>query len=84
MPSGGLEVLLELSYLGRIDRVIIITQYPEVEIEGKLVPLAKVSKEIKTIIDVNLLGVIQFDKYTTNWKKDIANKIGGIEWLPLS
>lgn len=76
MPSGGLEILLELSYLDRSDPIVVITQYPEVEIEGKLISLAKVPKTLKGIIEVNLLGVVQFDKYTVKWKDEIRKIMG--------
>ncbi|KQY41768.1 hypothetical protein ASD46_15760 [Rhizobium sp. Root491] len=70
-PSGGVEVLLELDYLGRKDNVIIVTQYPELELEGKLYPLGRVKKRVSELMRVNLAGVVQFDRLSEGWKKDL-------------
>src|SRR4051794_5336923 len=40
-PTGGVEVLLELHYGERLDRVVIVTQYPDIEFDKQLYPLAK-------------------------------------------
>lgn len=72
-PSGGVEVLMELDYLERDDPVIIVTQYPEVELEGRLYPLARVRKKVAEIMKVRLFGVVQFDRLTDHWKRDIDN-----------
>ncbi len=73
LPSGGLEVLYELSYCERDDPVIIITQYPSIEIEGKLIPLSRVAETLTRLLDVNLRGAVQFDKYTIIWKSDVID-----------
>ena len=45
-PSGGIEVLLELSYECRTDRVVILTQYPEIEYDGRLHSLSRFQTKV--------------------------------------
>ncbi|KSV83801.1 hypothetical protein N183_38050 [Sinorhizobium sp. Sb3] len=73
LPSGGLEILMELNYAGRKDPIVIVTQYPEVEIEGRLYPLSRVRKKITDLMQVNLVGVIQFDRLSGAWRGQLAS-----------
>lgn len=68
MPSGGLEVLMELAFLKRTDPVLVVTQYPEVEIDGSFVPLARLSRRVSEVLQVKLSGVILFDKDSDEWR----------------
>ena len=67
-PSGGLEVLLELSYEERADPVIIVTQYPEIEFDGKLHPLSKVMQALAGSISANIVDVIYFSAQDASWR----------------
>ncbi|MER8906647.1 hypothetical protein NKH99_03050 [Mesorhizobium sp. M0854] len=78
MPSGGVEVLLELNRLRRSDAVLIVTQYPEVEIWGELVRLPEVIGRLSEEISVNLIGILHFDQSNANWRASFARFIGGI------
>ncbi len=78
MPSGGVEVLLELNRLGRNDAVLIVTQYPEVEIWGELVRLPEVISRLSEEVSVNLIGIIHFDQSNTNWRVNFDRFIGGV------
>lgn len=67
-PSGGIEVLLELSYEGRLDPVIIVTQYPEIEFDGRLHPLQKAKQALAASISANIVDVIYFSARDTGWR----------------
>ncbi|WAJ27848.1 response regulator [Antarcticirhabdus aurantiaca] len=80
MPAGGVEVLLELSYLGRSDAIIIVTQYPEVEIEGRLVALRKVASVVAEELGCSAIAAIQFRKNDSMWRaafKKALEKVRG-------
>jgi len=66
-PSGGLEVLMELDYEGRSDRVVVVTQFPEVEIDGKLYPLSKAKSVIMEHVYSYIIGAIHFDARGSAW-----------------
>lgn len=76
MPSGGVEVLLELNRLSRSDAVLIVTQYPEVEIWGELVRLPEVISRLSEEVSVNLIGIMHFDQSNPNWRLNFARFIG--------
>lgn len=67
-PSGGLEVLLELSYDQRSDKVVIVTQYPEIEFEGRMHSLTAFPKAMRRLLHVNLAAVIGFSLRSDQWR----------------
>lgn len=68
MPSGGLEVLLNLNEKQRRDPVIIVTQYPEIEINGQLISIEEVPDILPIIVDVELRGIVQYDEFAPEWR----------------
>lgn len=71
MPSGGLEILMELDYFGRIDDVVVFTQYPEVEIEGRLIPLKNVKNALLAEFNITVVDVVHFVSGETGWRQRI-------------
>ena len=69
LPSGGLEVLLELSFKQRSDPVVILTQYPRIEYEGRSIPVAEAKRAFERDLEVNLLEVIQYEKVSDAWAR---------------
>ena len=74
-PSGGIELLLELSYDGRGDRVVIVTQYPDIVFKGELHPLAKFRKALGKEVKVNLAGAIYFNATDDSWRKQLKETL---------
>jgi len=79
MPSGGIEVLLELNRLRRRDPILILTQYPEVEIWGELIKLPNVIARLNDEIEVNIVGLVYFDPTNPEWRERILTSIEGIK-----
>lgn len=78
MPSGGLEVLYELSFEGRQESVIIVTQYPEIEFEDKKsVPVHKSREFLIEVTGVDIRKVIYFDRSDDIWKHELVEAING-------
>lgn len=73
--SGGLEVLFELNYMNRTDPVIIVTQYPEIEIDEELIPLKKVTKHLKSICNANVIDSIYYENDETSWQTRLESLI---------
>lgn len=71
-PSGGVEVLLELAYEERVDPVVILTQYPEIEYDGRLYILEKFKKAISSSISVNILSVLLFNPKDKSWSDQLV------------
>lgn len=68
MPSGGLEILLTLNRLKRPDPVIVVTQYPEVDLDGSLIPIDDVKGALLKIVNIDLLSVVHYDQTDDSWK----------------
>lgn len=67
MPVGGIEVLMELSILGRLDTdIFILTQYKEIEIESEYLALSEAAEEIKRNYGMNNISVALYGE-DNNW-----------------
>lgn len=78
MPSGGVEIILELSFEGRSDPVSIITQYPEIELEETLVvPIKEAEKEISKWAGVEVRAAILFEFAETEWESKLVQSVRG-------
>lgn len=74
LTTGGLEVLFELESLGRDGRCVILTQYPEIEVEGVLVSLAESAEAILQKFQCRVLGCIHYAE-ETNWKFELLKAL---------
>jgi len=74
-PSGGIEILLELSYDMREDSVIIVTQYPEIEYNGKFHALPRARQALMAAIDVKIIDVIQFSAQDNTWRRKFGEAL---------
>lgn len=74
-PTGGVEVLLELHYEERTDRVVIVTQYPDIEFDKKLYPLAKAKQLLAKSLTVQIFDVIHFKPREQDWRDQLGKAI---------
>jgi len=75
MPAGGVEVLLELSYQDRPDLVTILTQYPEIEFDGRLVELKHAKQVLRKAIGTEVVDVIHFEMDSQLWKELLVKAV---------
>lgn len=74
-PSGGVELLLELSYEQREDPVIIVTQFPEIEFDGRLYTLKRFPRAFSGKASTNLRGAIYFNVLDEGWRTELRELI---------
>lgn len=74
-PSGGVELLLELSYEERGDPVIIVTQYPEIEFNGRFYALQQFGRAFGRKASANLLGAVYFNVLDGGWRAELRRLI---------
>jgi len=72
-PSGGLDVLFEIDAQGCQCVAIILTQYPEIELDGVLVPIDSAAGEIARRFDIEVAGCVQYFEDNGSWKAGIQN-----------
>ncbi|MDH5189627.1 MAG: hypothetical protein OEW89_00070 [Gammaproteobacteria bacterium] len=74
MPAGGIEIILELKSLNMIDiPILILTQYPEIEIENEYYSIDESGIEIKNIYGINNLAVVLYENDSSDWKDEAVD-----------
>lgn len=72
MPAGGIEVILELKILGKTDiQTIVLTQYPDVEIEYEYYSIEDSEVAIKSLYSMKELSVVHYDHESNDWKDNL-------------
>ena len=71
LPSGGIEILLELAYTSRSDKVVVVTQFQEIEIEERLVPTrAALDAFLEQGMD-NVIAVLHYMPEADGWAAEL-------------
>lgn len=78
MPSGGLEVIYELSADARLDPVVVLTQYPAIEYNGCSFKLAAAARVLRSEAGANILSVNYFDRNEQRWKNHLREAMDKI------
>lgn len=73
LSSGGLDVLFEIvhSEKGAHTPCIILTQYPDIEIESLPIPVDQAKKEILDKFDLDVAGCVRYLENDSQWKADL-------------
>lgn len=72
LSSGGLDVLFEIVHSGNNTHCIILTQYPDIEIESLPIPVEQAKKEILEKFDIKVAGCVRYLENDDQWKADIT------------
>lgn len=71
LSSGGLDVLFEIAYTGNNTHCIILTQYPDIEIDSLPIPVELAKKEILEKFNIDVAGCVRYLENDNQWKADI-------------
>jgi len=73
LSSGGLDVLFEIAHSenGIKTPCIILTQYPDIEIESLPIPVEQAKKEILDKFDIDVAGCVRYLENDHQWKDDL-------------
>lgn len=71
LSSGGLDVLFEIAHSANNMPCIILTQYPDIEIESLPIPIALAKKEILEKFDIEVAGCIRYLEDDSQWKMQL-------------
>jgi len=74
-PTGGVEVLLELHYDDRLDPVVIVTQYPDIEFDKELYALNKAKQSLSKRLKVKIVDVIHFKPREQAWRDQLGKAL---------
>lgn len=73
LSSGGLDVLFTIVYSenGGNTPCIILTQYPDIDIESLPIPVEQAKKEILDKFDIDVAGCVRYLESDNQWKADL-------------
>ena len=72
-PQGGVEVLRALNYAKSTSRIIIISQYPGIEIDGVFVSLSASVQALNDRYDIDVVGSVAYDFEDNAWINEFKN-----------
>jgi len=73
LSSGGLDVLFEIEYSGSGTACIILTQYPDIEIEGVPIPVEMAQQEILEKFGIKVAGCVRYVEDDNQWKTEVTS-----------
>lgn len=73
LSSGGLDVLFQIVYSGRDTPCIILTQYPDIEVEGVPVPIDMAQQAILDKFDIKVAGCVRYIENDNRWKVEVTS-----------
>lgn len=73
LSSGGLDVLFEIELLCSNTSCIILTQYPDIEIEGVPIPVEMAQQEIFEKFDIKVAGCVRYVEDDNQWKTEVTS-----------
>jgi CheY-like chemotaxis protein len=66
--QGGVEVLRLARRLGNVSPFVVLTQYPDVEIDGQDVPLARAARALRNRFGVDVKNCVLYEFDGDSWR----------------
>ncbi|MGY6029562.1 hypothetical protein [Phytobacter sp. AG2a] len=73
LSSGGLDVLFEVDYTQSKTHCIILTQYPDIDIETIPIPVELAKMEILDKFNIEVAGCVRYLENDNDWKNDLIS-----------
>ena len=73
LSSGGLDVLFEIEHSGKNIPCIILTQYPDIDIEEIPIPVEKAKQEIFEKFSIQVAGCVRYLESDNEWKEEVTS-----------
>ncbi|ELY4095961.1 hypothetical protein ACVR25_000881 [Cronobacter sakazakii] len=78
LSSGGLDVLFEIDYTQKNTQCIILTQYPDIDIESLPIPVEDAKDAILDKFSIKVAGCVRYVENDSQWKNEITLILGQI------
>ena len=72
LSSGGLDVLFEIIFSQNQTQCIILTQYPDIDIESLPIPVDLAKAAILEKFDIEVAGCIRYLENDKQWKDEMS------------
>ena len=76
--SGGVEVLLNLSFKKRKEPCIVVTQFPDIKISGEFYDLIEASNILNDRFKCNVLSCIEYKEDNDTWEDKLRKILEGL------
>lgn len=73
LNSGGLDVLFEIAYSGSNTSCIILTQYPDIDMDGSSIPVEIAQQEIFEKFEIMVAGCVRYLENDNRWKLELTS-----------
>jgi CheY-like chemotaxis protein len=73
--QGGLEVLRLARRLRNASPFIVVTQYPDIELDGNDIPLAIAAKALRARFDVDVKACLLYEFDGDNWRAPFRQRV---------
>jgi DNA-binding NarL/FixJ family response regulator len=74
LPSGGMEIILELKYLNKhYLPIIVLTQFSHVEVEHEYCTMSEAEIKIKELYNMENIIIQAYEKGSPEWKDATSN-----------
>jgi CheY-like chemotaxis protein len=76
--AGGIQVLMELNDDNRNEQCVVITQYPDIPLSGRVYSLEDAPAAIKKNLNCDVLACIRYDESDIEkpWENEIRRALG--------
>lgn len=74
--SGGIEILLKLSFKKRKDPCVVLTQYPDIKISGEFYDLEDASLILNERFNCNVIACLEYKEDSVVWQNNLDFLIG--------
>ena len=78
LSSGGLDVLFDIESSGANTVCIILTQYPDIEIEEVPIPVEMAQREIFEKFEIKVAGCVRYVESDDRWKAEVTAILEGL------
>lgn len=77
-PQGGVEVIRALKYTENTSRIIIVSQYPGIEVDGEFISLDASVQVLKDRYDIDVVSAVAYDFEDDAWMEEFCRVMSTI------
>jgi ActR/RegA family two-component response regulator len=74
--TGGLEVIMEVAFGNRTEKIVVVTQFPEIDIDDTSYPLDEAHVALIGLFGDRVIAVIQYESGGTAWEAQLQSVLG--------
>ena len=71
-PQGGVEVLRALKYAKNNSKIVIVSQFPGIEVDGDFITLEDSVQVLSEKYEIDVVGAIAYDFEDDTWKSEFS------------